>query len=287
MSAADIARALGGKRITDGFICRCPVPGHGKGQGDRNPSLLVKDGERAPLFRCFAGCDARDVLDVLRRRGLADEGAGQHTSAPVPWSRPAVHEPDPEALKIWREAKAGVGTLAEQYLRSRCISIAIPPSLRCGTCFHLDRYEMLTMVAGAQGPDGRVIAIQRTLLTPTGRKAPVSSPRITTGALGAGAVRLAKAGDVLGIAEGVETALAAMQLSGVSTWACLGAARMHRVEIPADVRELHIFADNDEPGRAAAARTAHTNRHRRVVLRFPPHGCKDWNDAVALARAAA
>jgi phage/plasmid primase-like uncharacterized protein len=56
---------------------------------------------------------------------------------------------------------------------------------------------------------------------------------------------------------------------------------MQRVAIPERVRELHIFADNDEPGRTAAERTAHANRYRRVFLRFPPEGFKDWNDTVA------
>ena len=75
-----------------------------------------------------------------------------------------------------------------------------------------------------------------------------------------------------------------MQLFGVPCWSSLGAGRMHRVWIPDDVRTLHIFADNDEPGRVAAERTAHAHRHRRVVLHFPPDGCKDWDD-VTTARA--
>ena len=101
-------------------------------------------------------------------------------------------------------------------------------------------------------------------------------------------MRLAKAGRVLGLAEGVETALSAMQLTGIPTWASLGASRMHRVLVPDLVGELQVFADNDMPGRAAAERTAYEHRHRRVVLRFPPDGCKDWNDWLMVqARSAA
>jgi hypothetical protein len=118
-----------------------------------------------------------------------------------------------------------------------------------------------------------------TLIDPRGdRKAQVRVPRRTVGALGWGAVRLAGATDVLGLAEGTEKALAAMQLFGVPCWSSLGAGRMHRVWIPDHVTELHIFGDNDEPGRAAADRTAHTHRHRRVILRFPPEQFKDWDD---------
>jgi hypothetical protein len=141
---------------------------------------------------------------------------------------------------------------------------------------------MPAMVAAVQRPDGKIVAVQATLLTLTGRKASVAMPRITTGALGAGAVRFARAETTLGIAEGIETALSAMQLTGVPTWACLGAARMHRVAIPNHVRELHIFVDNDAAGDAAAERTAdvHTRQGRRVMLRHPPEGDGDYNDTL-------
>lgn len=288
MSAALIARTLGGKPIGNAFLCHCPVPGHGKGYGDRNRSLIVKDGERALLFKCFAGCSPRDILDVLRGRGLIDDDGGHRAASPRPFSPPLVHEPDPTALKIWRDAAPAASSIVEIYLRSRGIALAIPPSLRCGSRLCRDRERTPAMVAAVQRPDGKVVAVQVTRLTAAGAKGPGRIPRITVGALGAGAVRLAKAGDVLGVAEGVETALAAMQLSAIPVWASLGAGRMSRVAIPAGVRELHIFADNDVAGRAAAERTAHANRHRRIVLRYPPSGCKDWNDKiVALGGAAA
>jgi hypothetical protein len=48
---------------------------------------------------------------------------------------------------------------------------------------------------------------------------------------------------VLGLAEGIETALSAMQLTGVPVWASLGGARLHRVELPPEVKEVHVFLD--------------------------------------------
>jgi hypothetical protein len=107
---------------------------------------------------------------------------------------------------------------------------------------------------------------------------------MTMGALGWGAVRLAAATDILGLAEGTEKGLAAMQLFNVPCWSSLGAGRMHRVFIPDDVGELHVFLDNDDAGRAAAERTAHAHRHRKVLLHFPPEQFKDWDD-VTRARA--
>jgi putative DNA primase/helicase len=228
---------------------------------------------------CYSGCDAHDVLDALRRRGLVPEESRWRPRRDFRAQQPMAHNPDPEALKIWVAASIATGSIVERlYLPSRGITLPVPPSVRCGSRFHLDRYAMPTMVAAVQRADGRVVAVQTTLLSPAGKKATVSTARITTGALGAGAVRLAKATGVLGLAEGIETALSAMQLTGVPPWACLWASRMHRVEVPDGVHELDIFADNDQPGHAAAERTAQEHRHRRVVLRFPPETYKDWND---------
>ena len=281
--AGDIARTLGGKQLSPGvYLVRCPVPSHGKGRGDRTPSLIVQNGAHTVLFKCFAGCHVRDILDMLRWRGLIDDRRGERRDrqpAPAP---PFTQDPDTTALKLWLAARPAPGSLVETYLRYRCITLPPAPSLRCGARQHLDRYPMPAMIAAVQRPDGKVVAVQSTLLTYTGRKAPASTSRITTGALGAGAVRLGKAIDVLGLAEGIETALSAMQMTTVPVWACLGAGRMHRVQLPETVRELHLFGDNDDPGKCAVERTAHVQHGRRVVLRFPPDGCKDWNDFLAL-----
>jgi hypothetical protein len=138
------------------------------------------------------------------------------------------------------------------------------------------------MVAGVQAPDGKVIAIQQTWLTTEGEKA--TSKRLTTGNLGSGAVRLGAASKIMGLAEGVETALSAMQMVGMTVWASLGASRLHNVELPADVEEVHVFVDNDEPGRTAAKRTAdvHTSLGRSVYLCSPPDQCGDYNDFLNL-----
>ncbi|WP_280266696.1 hypothetical protein [Nocardia wallacei] len=55
---------------------RCPVPSHGRGNGDRSPSLGVKYDPRREktIVNCFSGCQQEDVLDVaqLRVRDLFD-----------------------------------------------------------------------------------------------------------------------------------------------------------------------------------------------------------------------
>jgi len=78
MSARDIALALAGRHKPlrlrdDGYLVCCPVPSHGKGRGDRNPSLRLADGDIRLLVHCYGGCDPCAVLDALRRRGLLEE----------------------------------------------------------------------------------------------------------------------------------------------------------------------------------------------------------------------
>ena len=295
MIARDIAHALGGQKCAAGYLCRCPVPSHGKGRGDITPSLLVTDGDKTALFKCFAGCDARDILAEVRARGISDRlsetsmgvrgvsGNLHETSCRREVSRQVDakpdHMPDTEAVALWASAGPVAGTKAAAYLRARGITIDPPQSLRACRIMHMDRYPFPALIAAVQAPERQIIAIQKTLIDPRGdRKAQIRIPRQTMGALGWGAVRLAAATDSLGIAEGIEKALAAIQIFHVPCWASLGAARMHRVWIPDTVRTLHIFADNDDAGRAAAERTAHANRHRKVLLRFPPDPHKDWDD---------
>ncbi len=60
------------------------------------------------------------------------------------------------------------------------------------------------------------------------------------------AIRLVKHQGILGVAEGVETALAAMLSKGVPTWAVVSTSGMKSFNVPNDVHELVIYADNDE-----------------------------------------
>jgi hypothetical protein len=84
-TAVVIAVALAGKRVqrlSDGsYLAPCPVPGHGRGRGDRNPSLQIRDGDSRLLVKCYAACDPRDVLDFLRGRGVLDEKQLEHVRA--------------------------------------------------------------------------------------------------------------------------------------------------------------------------------------------------------------
>jgi hypothetical protein len=72
MQAEQIAKALGNaKKIGRGWLASCPLPGHGQGHGDKNPSLSISDGDDGkPLFKCHSGCDQHDVFAAIRDYGL-------------------------------------------------------------------------------------------------------------------------------------------------------------------------------------------------------------------------
>jgi hypothetical protein len=267
MTARELTLALGGRWSGNAGKVRCPC------HDDRTPSMSIRDGDEPGrvLVHCFAGCRSDDIIHELRRQGVLEKPEpGKRRSRRRDHSpRPVEHKPDPLALEMWRSAKPADGTIVERYLRNRGIELPVPSPIRVT--------PMDDLIAAVQAPSGEIIAVQVTQLADC-KKADVAIPRITTGALGLGAVRLDKAGDILGIAEGIETAFSAMQLFNIPVWASLGAARMCRVSIPDSVRELHIFGDNDAPGRAAAERTAGVYRARKRVLRFPPKGFKDFND---------
>ena len=72
MQAEQIAKALGNaKKIGRGWLASCPLPGHGQGHGDKNPSLSISDGDDGkPLFKCHSGCDQHELFAAIRDYGL-------------------------------------------------------------------------------------------------------------------------------------------------------------------------------------------------------------------------
>jgi hypothetical protein len=291
--AARIAGALDGKpgrgRLGVYYRCRCPLPTHGNGRGDHDRSLSVRDGDSRVLLHCFTGCPSDQIFAVLLRRGLLErdyrgQGAGPQCEAIAPETLAIT--PDSEARATWCDSAPAAGTIIETaYLRRvRGITVAPPPSLRYSQQPFQNRVVLPAMVAAVQAPDRKLIACQLTYLDcKTFRR----FERRNVGALGLGAVRLAAATETLGLAEGVETALAAMQIHGVPVWATLGAPRIASIVVPDTVRELIIFGDNDGPGRDAAEAgvRSHTCKGRRVVPCFPPAHCKDWAEVVTAQKA--
>jgi hypothetical protein len=83
-------------------------------------------------------------------------------------------------------------------------------------------------------------------------KAPVDPAKMMLGPCRGGAVRLGPIGDRLMVAEGIETALSAMQATGQAAWAALSTSGLRTLELPVEARDVVVLADGDEPGAKCA-----------------------------------
>lgn len=97
------------------------------------------------------------------------------------------------------------------------------------------------------------------------------------------AIRMFPPASTMGIAEGIETALACHQITQCNTWATLNTTFMKKFRAPLGVQNLIIFADADTnaAGHAAAFECAAANLHAKndllqVSVRWPKSG--DFND---------
>jgi hypothetical protein len=105
----------------------CPVPGHGRGRGDRNPSLSVREGiDGRVLVYCFAGCSAEEIVRAigLTMADLFPEGhsRGGRPAKPVPPARPGhLQGPFGQAID-YIAALAKLDQRALVSVMSRCFS---------------------------------------------------------------------------------------------------------------------------------------------------------------------
>ena len=281
-----------------------------KGQPPRNTGSCVVSlrGDRAGSFFDYDGGASGGPLATLKEatglsgKALFDRAAElshyRPDAAPAQsWNRPAPKPIDagPEIAHILARAKPAPGSLVETYLASR--KLPCPASADLLFCNNVSDFKagvgrpaMIAIVRGADGkPTG---GIHRTFLAYDGAgKAPMDKPKKMLGAIQNGAVRLAPVGGdgILGVAEGIETAIAAMTIHGVPVWAALGANNLGGYdkagawtgfELPLDVkiRHLVIFADSGGAGEAAAAalRDRVSATGIAVDIEFPTSG-DDFN----------
>lgn len=62
MTAAELAKAVGGRPCGNQYRCKCPA------HDDRQSSLMIKDGKNGIEVFCHAGCDFRDIRARLAER---------------------------------------------------------------------------------------------------------------------------------------------------------------------------------------------------------------------------
>lgn len=102
------------------FLVSCPATSHGKGRGDRNPSLHLTEGtDEQVLVYCHSGCSTDEVLDALGltradlfpRKDSPESPARRKTPKPAPAPAVACSLPECEPLR----KRANLGPCVAQY----------------------------------------------------------------------------------------------------------------------------------------------------------------------------
>mgnify|MGYP006284459813 CR=1 FL=1 len=245
---------------------------------------------------------------VAAEVGLAEERPSQPRQAPTQ-TRTQGPQEDPEAQRArlrryWADAyplTADEAEPARLFLARRDLDLALLDELPMRFHPRLPYMEedwegpayWPAILAGFAGADGSPVTLHRTWVDPQGRKAPVPSPRKTAPyprdnnrTMGGGAVRIGKPGRVLGVAEGIETALSITTALGLPTWACLSATLLEQFEPPPGVDRVIIWGDNDE-SRAGeeAARNLKSRLWEKGIQaagQIPEQPGWDWNDVLKL-----
>lgn len=273
----------------------CPVCG-GK---DR---FRFDDKEGRGTFFCSHCGPGDGVALVMALKGWDFKTAAQEIEAIAGGVRPGPVEQLPdeaqklEALRlVWAESKPlAMGDEVMCYLAGRGLDLPMPPeNLRLHPALPYHDGEKFVgkfpaMVALVRAQDGTGVTLHRTYLK-DGRKAPVEHAkklmpgRPVTGA----AIPLSPAGVSVGIAEGIETALAASIRFGIPVWSCVTAHGIETFEPPAGVKRITIFADNDAS--FTGQKAAYTAAFRLVQQGFDvevkvPAAIGDWLDVLQGAR---
>jgi len=284
MIAAELAVALGGRKLGGTWMARCPA------HDDREPSLAITDAQNGKLLvRCHAGCNQQNVIAALQGLGLWSAGERYPVQLLRRPKRELSTEADSDAmsgteaaLAIWRASSPFEGTPLEAYLQSRGLNIPMPPSIR----FHVGlRHPSGTvwpaMVAlVTRGADHKPIGIHRTFLARDGcGKAPLKPTKMMLGPCRGGAVRLGQHNGLVLVGEGIETCLAVQQATCQPTWAALSTSGLRNLDLPREAGNVIVLADGDDPGEAAAQDCAWRWKRegRRVRIARPPRGM-DFND---------
>jgi hypothetical protein len=274
-------------------------------------SLAVEvEGPRRGLWHdheAGQGGDALALIAHLRRMPLAEAirwargwlGEGVRASDTPKRRNPVQRPPGPPreasdtlplARRMWREGQPVPGTIVETYLAARGLQWEAGLPLRFHPTCPRGAERLPAMLALMSDPStGEPCGLHRTFIAADGRdRLRDSKGKAMLG--NAGVIRLSRDEDVtagLGIAEGIETALAVVQMFGWRpVWAATSAGMLARFPVLPGVESLTVFADPDGAGLAAAETcAAHwAEAGREAFISTPPAG--DFNDMIRRGKAA-
>lgn len=202
----------------------------------------------------------------------------------------------PEALrKMFIESEpAYQDNLVGQYLRHRGLK-TVPEKLRyLKNCWCSEaKKEIPAMLGVVHLPDKQSATIHRTYLDiVSASKADVKNPKkmmpVKQGidSSSGGAIRLFEPEErAVGVAEGIETAIACYERFHIPTWAVVSSAMMQAFTPPAGIDKIYIFGDNDSnfAGQKAAYNLANrlvTQLKYKDVFVYIPENAGDWLDNI-------
>jgi putative DNA primase/helicase len=200
---------------------------------------------------------------------------------------PATARPQPNA---WRLPIQNIKSVLKDarnpeivtaYLRRRGLSSTSAVLLGHPACPHYNADKICdgkypTVICPMVDSKGVLQSLHRIYVAEVMPRKSTMTPAMT---INGSAVRLLEPIDQLGVAEGVETALAAFDLFGVPTWAAISANGIQTFEPPPGIRHLIVFADHDANfvGQAAAYTLAkRLSPTLSVEVRIPPVIDTDW-----------
>ena len=242
---------------------------------------------------CGAG-DGFSLVSRIRKLTLAEAKDAVEPLLPKASAKPIIKGGDERrcrerAEEFWSNTSAlKDGDPVSLYLTQRLGQPLHSLALRSAITYHpsdrkKDFWAMAAMVSDASG---NLVSVHRTYLHDDGTKAGELTPSkmLMQGTIPPGsAIRLMKAASHMGIAEGIETALAAFLMTGIPTWSVISAPFMKSFLPPKGVKKLTIFSDNDAnfTGQAAAydlARRLVMQSGIKVDVRVPTGTGEDWAD---------
>lgn len=227
--------------------------------GGKDRARWVHDEKREGLF--CNGCDPkfRDGWAVLMQATGCDFMGAVEKISPIVGSIEPLEPNKPINTDLMQKLyKTSMpmqkGDVAHKYLVNRGLSMMdkLPKLGYCPKCYESEtKKEHPAIVATLVDKSGNPLNMYRIYLTRDGKKLNINSPKKMCPSngrkLSGGAIRLYSFdGGTLGVAEGIETAIAVNTAHNIPVWATLGTSLMEKFELPEGVTRLEIFADNDE-----------------------------------------
>jgi putative DNA primase/helicase len=198
---------------------------------------------------------------------------------PVPKTKTSKLE---RAITIFNESSRLLDTPGQTYLNNRGIYTMPRGFLRYGT---LKEGSAMIAIATNEFKESKMLhatylengykrqGIARKMYTLVESNEPLS-------------IKLFPCNDVLGISEGIETALSAHQLYKLPVWSTMNSGFLEKFKAPTGIKTLYIFADNDANGTGLAAafvcgkkNILYGNDVETVIIRWPKV-VNDFNDLI-------